>query len=149
MSGFTAITTADVTLASVKTVLSMIGAATVRLSCNTIVIGPGNITPADNTAVYQLRRFTADGTGTAVTPQPNDPPSAPLGTAKYNYTVEPTNTAGAILLQIGLNMRANYQWYANISREKIVPATSGNGFGLHCFLANTPYPVTATLEWSE
>lgn len=87
--------------------------------------------PADNAAKYVLQRFTATGTSTAVTPtalDTGDP--AALLTAGQAHTVEPTYTAGAILLQFATNQRGTWRWVAAPGSELIIPSTASNGIGL-------------------
>src|SRR5687767_15452291 len=70
-------------------------------------------TPADAAILWTLRRYTAAGTSTAVTPQALDSADAAfLGQAGENHTIEPTYTAAAILLNVPLNQRATFRWVA-------------------------------------
>lgn len=86
---------------------------------------------ADNPFLYLLQRCTAAGTSTAVTPIPLDPADAAAKTnAGENHTVEPTYTAGQILLRIGLNQRATFRWVASEGGRLVAPASSGNGIGV-------------------
>lgn len=86
--------------------------------------------PADNALLHTVQRFTAQGTGTAVTPQALDPAdAAALADALENHTAEPTYTANAILWQIALNQRATYRWVAAPGKEFVIPATANNGLG--------------------
>lgn len=85
----------DITLAAAtaKTVATWINGATRRCRLLTIEIGGGSVTQTDTPLLLELVRFTTDGTGTGVTPvalDPNNPAS--IGTAKQNYTVEPTGS---------------------------------------------------------
>jgi hypothetical protein len=74
-----------------------------------VLIGT-NGTPADNYLQWDISRMTADGTGTAVTPQALDPADvAALATAKNNYSAEPTITASSSLFNVGVNQRASYR----------------------------------------
>jgi len=87
--------------------------------------------PADNTVKYVLQRFTAPGTSTAVTPVALDPADAAATiVAGQNHTVEPTYTAGQILLTIPLNQRATFRWVAPPYGELVTPATASNGIGI-------------------
>ena len=82
-------------------------ATTTRTKLYDIVFGSAEAAPADGNSLWQLQRCTTAGTATAVTPQPLDPAdAASLFTANQNHTVDPTLTANAILLSIGLNQRA-------------------------------------------
>jgi len=86
----------------------------------------------DSQFEVQLKRFTAAGTTTAVTPTSTDPsdPPATLFTAGSNATVEPTYTAGAVIDDTGVNPRGIYRWTAyDPSAEIIMPAVAANGLG--------------------
>jgi hypothetical protein len=72
--------------------------------------------------------MTADGTGSAITPNALDPAdAAAAGTAKANYTVEPTVTANSSVFYVGVNQRASYRWVAAPGSELVYPATANNG----------------------
>jgi len=87
--------------------------------------------PADNIFQWEIQRFTAPGTSTAVTPQPLDPADAAALTAGgSNHTVEPTYTAGQFLLTVDLNQRATFRWVAPPGGELVTPATNNNGAGV-------------------
>lgn len=86
---------------------------------------------ADNPFLYTVQRCTAAGTSTSVTPQPLD--SADAATemdAGENHTVEPTYTAGQILLNFALNQRATFRWVATEGGRLIAPASASNGLGI-------------------
>jgi hypothetical protein len=86
---------------------------------------------ADNPFLYVLQRCTAPGTSTAVTPQNLDPADATTECdAGENHTVEPTYTAGAILLEIPLNQRSTFRWLATEGGRLVSPATASNGVGI-------------------
>jgi hypothetical protein len=93
-----------------------------------ILIGT-NGTPADNFLEWDVSRMTADGTGSAITPNALDPADgAAAGTAKANYTVEPaTITANSSVFYVGVNQRASYRWVAAPGSELVYPATANNG----------------------
>lgn len=94
-----------------------------------VVIG-SEASPADNAFLYLLQRCTTAGTSTAVTPSPIDPADAASGmTAGQNDTVEPTYTAGLVMLRLPLNQRATFRWVAGQGGELVVPATASNGLG--------------------
>jgi hypothetical protein len=86
---------------------------TIRAQIYDLIISGGGVAPADNAAEYQMKRLTAAGTVSTFTPQAldsGDPATTmTLTTAGCGYaaTGEPTYAAaGAILLDIGVNMRA-------------------------------------------
>lgn len=108
-------------------------------------------TPADAAILWTIRRCSAAGTSTAVTPQNLDPASA---TTEYdageNHTVEPTFTAGAVLLNVPLNQRATFRWVAAPGGELVMPATASNGFGIETDTISTGTPViTAQVHADE
>lgn len=112
------------------TVLAVEGDATVRGKVYDVEWG-SIATPADNVIQWVLRRMTALGTKTAVTPQPLDgaAPAALLAGAD-DHTVEPTYAAGSELLDIGVNQRASYRWVAAPESEFWVAASATDGIGL-------------------
>lgn len=88
-------------------------------------------TPADNPFRWQIQRTSAAGTSTSVTPQALDAAdAAAVTTAGENHTVEPTYTAGAILLDIPLNQRATFRWVAKDGCGLMIPATAAAGLGI-------------------
>ena len=104
-------------------------AATVRPAIYDILIG-SSATPADNSFLIRLKRFTAAGTTTAFTPVALDPADpAALTAAGFNATVEPTYTANAFLLDIPGNQRASIRWIAAPGGELRMPSTAANGIG--------------------
>ena len=105
--------------------------------------------PADNAFRYIVQRCTAAGTSTAVTPQALDPADAATESdAGENHTAEPTYTANAILLAVGLNQRATYRWVATPGRELVYPATASNGLGIQTPSAGT-VAITTTVHYVE
>jgi len=101
-----------------------------RLEWYELVLG-SEAAAADNPFLYVLQRCTAQGTSTAVTLQNLDPSDATTeATAGQNHTVEPTYTAGAILLEVPLNQRATFRWIATEGGRLISPATASNGIGI-------------------
>lgn len=106
-------------------------------------------TPADNAFKWMLQRFTAAGTSTAVTPSPLDPADAATESdAGENSTIEPTYTAGLILLSVGLNQRATFRWVASPGGELTYPATASNGIGIQT-PTSSAVAVTATVMYVE
>jgi len=108
-------------------------------------------TPADAAILWTFRRCSAAGTSTSVTPQNLDPASS---TTEYdageNHSIEPTFTAGAILLNVPLNQRATFRWVAAPGGELVMPATASNGFGIETDTISTGTPViTATIHADE
>lgn len=121
-----------------------------RLKVYDMIFG-SEATPADAAILWTIRRCTAAGTSTAVTPQNLDPADF---TTEYdageNHTIEPTYTAGAILLNIALNQRATFRWVAAPGGELVMPATANNGFGIETDTISTGTPViTSTVHADE
>jgi hypothetical protein len=86
----------------------------------------------DSQFEVQVKRFTAAGTTTAVTPGLTDPSdvAATLVTFGSNATVEPTYTASSTIDDTGVNPRGIYRWTSyDPSAEIILPATASNGVG--------------------
>ena len=105
--------TGDQNAAASATVVTVVSATTIRPRIYEVVFGSA-ATPADQAFNMDLRRFTAAGTATAITPQglaPADP--AALASAGSNHPVEPTYTAGAILLGFSINQQAPFRWVAS------------------------------------
>ena len=142
-------TTGAMALIAADTVLSVIAATTVRPKVYDIVLSSSS-TPNSYSADFQIQRFSADGTGTAVTPMPldfADPVS--ITTSKHTYTVEPTLTANEILLRIAHNQQATVRWVAVPGRELIVPALAGDGLALLCNAVSTQFTEVATIMFDE
>jgi hypothetical protein len=132
---------------SYKTVLSTYSTtgSTRRGKIYDVLIGT-NGTPADNYLQWDISRMTADGTGTAVTPNALDPADvAALATAKNNYSVEGTVTANSSLLNVGVNQRASYRWVAAPGSELVFPSTANNGLVLRTLSGG--YTGSATGDW--
>jgi hypothetical protein len=143
-----AITGAQATVSgSYKTVLSTYSTtgSLRRGKIYDILIGT-NGTPADNYLQWDVSRQTADGTGTAVTPNPLDPADvAALATAKNNYSAEGTVTANSSLFNVGINQRASYRWVAAPGSELLFPSTANNGLVLRT--QSGGYTGSATGDW--
>jgi len=131
------------------TTLAVIGSATIMPRVYYIMVGSESAA-ADETDVSVIKRFTADGTGTSVTPEPimaDD--RAAIATAKQTYTAEPTY-AGIPYLNICLNQKLIYQWYAREGGEIVGAKAAGDGIGhqITSFQAGTP-TVSCTMHFSE
>ena len=142
-------TRGSMALIAATSVQSVIGSATVRPRIYDIVLSSSSA-PNDYSASFGFQRFTADGTGTAVTPKPldfADPVS--IATSKNTYTVEPTLTANEILLQLAHNIRATVRWLCAPGSELIIPATAGNGIAMVCNVVSTQFTEVVTLMFEE
>jgi len=105
--------------------------------------------PADNAFLYIVQRCTALGTSTSVTPQALDPADAATESdAGESHTIEPTYTAGAVLLAIPLNQRATFRWVAAPGSELVYPATAANGLGVQTTTASA-VAISATVLYAE
>lgn len=124
VSGFIAV-------AATKTPLIITGGTTVRPRLCAFCLSTDGTPTTDQGVEVALRRSTAAGTTTAVTPSPADSASvASITTAGSNATVEPTYTAGNAGFDRAFNPRVTHQWVAYDPRaEIIVPATAANGLG--------------------
>ncbi len=132
-----------------KTLNQTVGITTTRFQIYDMVISGAGVAPADNAAEYQLKRLTAGGTCTSFTPvsiDPGDPATLlTLTTAGcgFSNSGEPTYTAGAIMLDIGVNMRATFRWVARERSEIIAPAST-NGLGLFVNAVNSAFSTCYT-----
>ena len=105
--------------------------------------------PADNPFLWQVQRCTTAGTATSVTPQALDPADAATESdAGENHTIDPTITAGAILLSVALNQRATFRWVAQPGCEVIYPATASNGLAVRT-PTSSAVAITATVYYIE
>jgi hypothetical protein len=112
-----------------KTMLGMTSATTIRPELFELDIACG-ATPADLATIFLVRRYTAAGTSTAVTPLALDPANpAALAAIGNNHTVEPTYSTGS-LYRFALNQRAAFRWVAAPGSGFKAPATAANGIGL-------------------
>jgi len=131
------------------TALAMTGSATIRGAIYYVALGSESA-PADATIVAVVKTTTADGTSTAVTPVPLDAGDrAALCTAGQTYTAEPTYT-GVPLLNITMNQRSHYQFYAQEGGEFLSNPAAGDGFGLQITTFSTGTPtMSAVFHWKE
>jgi hypothetical protein len=144
-----AISGSDTNTAS-TTLLGLTSTAAIRPKVYDLIIGSA-ATPADNAWELQVKRYTAAGTSTAVTPQALDPgdPSA-TATAGVNHSGEPTYTANAILLDVSVNQRATFRWVAAPNGELVLPATAANGLGLFsAAVGGSAFSATMVVHFEE
>jgi hypothetical protein len=122
----------SITGAASKTIVGVTATSAVRPYLTDVMIS-SNATPADNSSEWQVLRYTAAGTSTAVTPTAYDSGDpACTSTAGKNHTVEPTYSPSVPLLDIAHNQRATFRWIAGPGEEIISPATAANGLGVQC-----------------
>ena len=134
-----------------KSLLTLISAATIRPHLYDVLIGC-EATPADQATQLLIARFTAVGTeGSGFTPIALDPadPAALSDCGSGVFSVEPTYTANANLLQISMNQRATFRWVAAPGGELIAPATANNGIGLYSDSATGTATHEASFHWHE
>ena len=132
------------------TILGITGGTGKRLKIVEIHIG-FDATPADMACKFDVQRTTAAGTATAFTPVPLDAADgAAVFTAGYAHSAEPTYTAGAVLLEVGVNQRTTWDWYAIPGNELVVPATANAGLALRSVVVGgTPVNCVATFIVEE
>lgn len=107
-------------------------------------------TPADNQLPWYIQRFTAAGTGTAVTPQNLGPDTtAATAVGAENHTIEPTYSANAVLWRLGLNQRAAYSVVLDPEGCLTAPATANNGLGLYGVHGTVTALFGGTLHFRE
>jgi hypothetical protein len=140
-------TSGAVTGAATKTIIAAIGAAAARPKLKQVIIG-ASATPADGVALFAVRRFTADGTGTAGTVFASDPgDGTPRVTTKYNYSAEPTYASGN-LAEISMNQRATIIWNAPLDGEITSAIGTANGIGIQQ-ISGATVAFTCTIVWDE
>lgn len=112
------------------TALSIIGSASIQARLCYLLMSTTGTPTTDQGIDVQLRRFTADGTGTAVTPATTaSPAAAATSTSKSNYTAEPTYSTGS-MYDVAFNPRATFQWAAYDQDSEIVTlVAAGAGLG--------------------
>jgi hypothetical protein len=146
--GFTASRVPSTTL---STALAVAAAASMRRAqIYELVIGCPN-TPSDVSNQWQMQFATTAGTGSAITPFSLDQADTLASTivAKGTITIDPTLTANAIPLDIGLNQKATFRWVAAPGSELIIPATASNGYALRTPIAGSTVACDATIMYNE
>lgn len=107
-------------------------------------------TPAENAFHLRVRRITAAGTSTAVTPVALDPGDAATEfDAGENHSAEPTYAANTELKSFPFNQRATVQWYAPTEGELVTPATASNGLGFDTPTIGAAVSLRAMLHVNE
>lgn len=142
--------TGSVTNTAAVTQVVLVSTSAIRPAVYDMLIS-ASAAPADNAAQYQVKRFTAAGTTTALTPQALDSGDpAATATAGTNASIEPTYTANAILLTISANQRTTARWLARDRGELICPATAANGLGLFSnAVGGSAFAAQYTVHFSE
>ena len=133
--------------ASQVSLIDVVSTAAIRPAVYDFSIGTTG-TPADNSLTWEVRRFTASGTRTGVTPtalDSGDPAATAL--SGQNHTVEPTYTTE--LWTLGMNQRASYRWVAAPGSEFVCPATANNGIGVSALSAAYTGDAVCSLMHAE
>lgn len=105
-------------------------AVTFNAALYELMISSHTDAPADAALRFSLKRYTAAGTSTAVTPEPlNNADPAAISDGGSNHTVEPTY-AGVAFLDFGINQRNTFRWVATPDGEIFVPLAKSCGLGL-------------------
>lgn len=111
-------------------IMTITGAATVRLKLYEIEQG-SDATAADNAATFLIQRHsTAPSGGTSGTPAPLDAADpASLGSYMFGASIG-APTLGTKLFQWSQNQRVTFRWQALPGKELVVPATANNGLSM-------------------
>jgi hypothetical protein len=108
-------------------------------------------TPIDQALNYDIRRCTALGTSTAVTPAPfdrGDPASVTV--AGENHTVEPTYTSATEFHDQAFNLKATERFQTAPEWGIVIPATASNGLGVELLAVSSGTPnIEATAHFDE
>lgn len=92
-------------------------------------------TPVDQAINFDIRRCSALGTSTSVTPAPHDSSDpASLTVAGENHSVEPTYTSATEFEDISFNLKNTWRFQTAPEWGIIIPASTSNGLGVE-FLA--------------
>lgn len=132
-----------------KSALGLNAVATRRARVFLVVAGCDGTPIGDNILNWLVRRFTAVGTATPVTPEPLEGGGlASAMTAETNYTSEPTWDAG-VLFNVAVHQRATWQWQSVPGREIVIAAVAGNGLAVTPQHGSYSGTARATLHWEE
>jgi len=117
--------------AAAKSALGVTATAAVRPRLVAFTLSNIGTVSTDSGFQIQVKRYTAAGTSTAVTPAPGDSGDpASTFTAGSNHSAEPTYTANTTFKDVAVNPRSTWRWAAYEQRAELVaPATAANGFG--------------------
>ena len=130
------------------TCIAVIGSAILMLEIYDILFGMTS-TPADQQCEWEVRHFTADGTGDDVTPRQLDANIIDAtATAKGNYGTEPTY-AGIALVRLGLHQRSSFRWVARPGSELITKSAAGDGIGSAVDVTSGTPTGACTILFSE
>lgn len=131
--------------------ITLIGAATIRPKIYDVYFS-SSATPADNAALYAFQRCTTAGTpGSSLTPQAldNGDPASLASSGLATFSVGPTLTASAFLLQVAHNQRASVRWVAAPGGELVIPATASNGIAVVPTSVSSAFSDSVTIHYEE
>jgi hypothetical protein len=134
--------------AAAKTALGVVATAAVRPRLVGFTLSNIGVVATDSGFQIQVKRFTAAGTSTAITPAPADSGDpASTFTAGSNHSAEPTYTANTTFKDVSVNPRGTARWQAYEQRgELVAPATAANGFGFFVNALGGAVTVNADAE---
>jgi hypothetical protein len=139
------------TQSSTLPLVTLISSANIRPRIYDMTFGSA-ATPADNAARYILQRSTSPGTpGSSITPQALDPgdPVALATSGLAAFSVGPTLTANALLLQFGINQRASWRWAPKDGKEIVLPAATGNGIAILPVQVTSAFDQAFSIQFEE
>jgi hypothetical protein len=131
------------------------GATTLRRVWLTEIEWGANDVPnaTDCNITLTIGRFTADGTGSALTPRLTDDgggDAAALASYKANYSAEPTVTASSAVFGKPINQRASdKQWWRDKATCPITAAVNLQGWAVRAFSPNYASTVIANAHVEE
>lgn len=117
--------------AASKTILTIVSTATIRPRLIAFNLSQVGTVSTDANFEVTVKRFTAAGTTTAVTPSAVDSGDpASTFTAGSNASAEPTYTANTTMNDLAVNPRSTFRWVALEQRDEVImPSTAANGIG--------------------
>lgn len=140
----------DITIATGKTIIGVVGTSARSPRLLQVVIACSD-TAGDSTNIFAIRHFTAAGTaGSSGTPLAANrnfgAPSCTVGLGAYS--VEPTFDTGDFI-DIPLNQRGLYTWFAPTPSDFVAKAGSTNGWAVVCVTASSGLKHRVTVIWDE
>lgn len=139
-------------IAATQSALTAAGGTGVVLRLQQLEMSTSGTPTSDQAVNAQLRRLTAAGTGTSVTPGVKQPGSFPASEATVlsNLTAEPTYSSGSIF-DWYFNPRNTRFWQAYDQYGEVMsPLTANNGFGAQCIaVGGGAGNFTCSMQWGE
>ena len=131
------------------TILALVSPGTTRRAWITYILIGSDATPADVATEFNMIRGIVSGTGTSVTPRPFDPAeTAAIMTCERGTFTGQTKTASSAMLNIALNQKSTFQWYAR-KQGIVVPAVADNWVGLESIASGGTPNINATFTFEE